>query len=233
MQKRLIYIFTLIRGVLICFIGFIFILYLGLSEKRLLICFLGLLGSIIIFLLYIKPIFCPRRALIFLIISGFYVLGGIEEHIERNENKFKYAILEGNIKAIQECIDSGEAVSGRREEWGGETPLMMAFHLGTSQNNILRMQLQIQHQFEDRILDVIKVLVENKADVNESDRYATPLYYAISHRYKSIAIYLLEKGADATMKMPNGETPLGYAIHQKDNELENIIQNHLNKNKAK
>ncbi|AXR64039.1 ankyrin repeat domain-containing protein [Leptospira mayottensis] len=58
-------------------------------------------------------------------------------------------------------------------------------------------------------IQIVKQLVEHGANVNGKDVYQqTPLYDASS---KEIAQYLLQQGADPTVKNGSGETPLKYA----------------------
>lgn len=46
-------------------------------------------------------------------------------------------------------------------------------------------------------IDIVKLLFENKADINAADNYQhTPLHFANLYKHIDIKLYLMEKGAD-------------------------------------
>ena len=67
---------------------------------------------------------------------------------------------------------------------------------------------------EEGHLEVVKILVQNGADVNFRclDMY-TPLLIAIKYNHFEIAEYLLQNGADPNARGYNNKTPLHYAAH--------------------
>lgn len=60
--------------------------------------------------------------------------------------------------------------------------------------------------------NIVKILIENGADVNLKDkRGSTPLYWAAFRNNFEIAKMLLEKGADVNIKNNDGATPRDFA----------------------
>jgi len=58
----------------------------------------------------------------------------------------------------------------------------------------------------DGRIDSVKFLVELGADVNKKDRFGwAPLHYAASEGYDDICRYLLEHGADSSVKTKQGQ----------------------------
>ncbi len=59
---------------------------------------------------------------------------------------------------------------------------------------------------EDNALELVRLLVEAGADVDAAQRSGwTPLHQASAHGFESLASYLLESGADRTLKGENGQ----------------------------
>jgi len=74
--------------------------------------------------------------------------------------------------------------------------------------------------------EIVKLLVENGANVNYQDKYikSTPLIDAVNSDEKIIVNYLIEHGADKTKKDKSGKTALDYAIKSNNKELIQLLQ---------
>lgn len=74
-------------------------------------------------------------------------------------------------------------------------------------------------------LDLVKILVENGADVNLCSKKKNyhPLMYACNKDCPEIVKYLLEKGADPNIKSNTGWTVLMFAIYYNANECVKIL----------
>ena len=76
--------------------------------------------------------------------------------------------------------------------------------------------------------DIVKLLIENKADVNWKDGFqTTALMYAASKGNKDISILLLDNGADINASDGQGNTVLSAAKVSNNKELIKYIQDLL------
>ena len=75
----------------------------------------------------------------------------------------------------------------------------------------------------NKIFQIIKLLVENGADINASDRYGdTVLIYAIQDLHFDIIKYLIQNGADIHHVNKKGKTPLMVAVDNSPFEFPNV-----------
>lgn len=125
------------------------------------------------------------------------------------------ACLQGNIDAVKKLIKAGVDVT-KKFNFGatrGATPLLFAcmFNVGKS---------------ADRI-EIIKILIDAGANVNEKRKGMTLLHFAVQYAGdKAIIELLLANGLDINSKNNSGETPLyGAAFHSKIEWVEALIKN--------
>jgi ankyrin repeat protein len=101
-------------------------------------------------------------------------------------------------KKLQEFLLSNQFTAIHKNE-NGETPL----HVIIASSNIT--------EFEK--LEYVKYCVENKCDVNASDKNnITPLHIASKYQLKDIVVYLIQNGAKVNSIDTQHKTPLHYAV---------------------
>lgn len=83
-------------------------------------------------------------------------------------------------------------------------------------------------------LEIVKLLVERGADVNEgADGVGTPLYFAVQQDNHLITQFLLERGANPNLTTADGFSPMTNAlIHRNKDNIRLMIQYGGNLNKA-
>jgi ankyrin repeat protein len=85
--------------------------------------------------------------------------------------------------------------------------------LSKSKERPLNMAVMMGH------LDVVKLLIEHGAKVNQTSNYSTPLSMAVRSNYKEIAEYLLENGASVNPIDNSCESALEVACGRNDLEM--------------
>jgi ankyrin repeat protein len=81
-------------------------------------------------------------------------------------------------------------------------------------------------------LQIAKLLIEKKADVNWKDGFkTTALMYAVSIGNKNMVTLLLDNGADFNANDGQGNTVLSAAKEGKNEEVIQIIENRIKSNK--
>ena len=120
-----------------------------------------------------------------------------------NEKLLESAIR-GNLEEMKECLKNGADVN-YQESIEGRTALIYA-----CRNNENR-------EYQTKM---IQTLIEHGADVNQCDKYKTPLLYAtIEDKVNFEAIKLLvENGADVNKELQVGTTALSWCVMTKSNE---------------
>ena len=74
-------------------------------------------------------------------------------------------------------------------------------------------------------LDIVKLLLSKKADVNLSDENGTTaLIYATMFKNKDIILALLGSNADKSMKDKTGKTAFEYAVNSADETIINVLK---------
>ena len=76
-------------------------------------------------------------------------------------------------------------------------------------------------------LDIVKILVENKAELEcENIRYETALFISIDKEHEDISKYLIQKGANVNLTVPDRSGPLFMAIcNGQVNVVKLLLQN--------
>jgi hypothetical protein len=98
----------------------------------------------------------------------------------------------------------------------GTTPL-----IAVAQNSIMDKDIQ---------LTIVEKLIESKSDVNVQEEYGkTPLILATESNSPKIVNKLLLSGADINIKDQHNETALDIAISNEMAEIQQIIQDYINK----
>src|SRR5690606_2663264 len=72
----------------------------------------------------------------------------------------------------------------------------------------------------------ITAALDAGADVNEPDKFATPLYYAVSRQHLHAARLLVERGADVNAGSKIGGPPLKSAVAKSRSELIVLLLEH-------
>jgi ankyrin repeat protein len=100
--------------------------------------------------------------------------------------------------------------------YSGETPLMQV-----AQNSIIN---------KDTQLNIVEQLIKARANINCQDKYGkTPLILATESNSPKIVSKLLESGADISIRDKHGETALDIAVSNEMAEIQQIIQDYINK----
>lgn len=90
--------------------------------------------------------------------------------------------------------------------------------------------LNLVDVLETNAINNFKVALDDGADINGLDGEGwTALQKASRGGYKRMVIFLLENGADATIKDKQGYDALFYATYEKRDEIVEILINHLDK----
>lgn len=137
------------------------------------------------------------------------------------------AIETGNIQKIKKLISKGYDVNAA--SGGGQNMLTLAFRYGHRKISPFRDTLQISlmtpEQVEDKILEILKILIENGADINVLDEQdSAPLHRAAARNQTRIVRMLINKGADVNLKGRSGNYPLNYAAdHPSTSEIIEIL----------
>jgi len=115
------------------------------------------------------------------------------------------AVKYGDVKKVKELLVNGVDVNSK--DVNGCMPIHEAMREG------------------EHALDIVRVLVEHKADVNgKSNRGSTALHGAVAFLSQDIVDYLLVNGADPTIKNSFGKTPLDIASMSEFQKNKHIYQ---------
>jgi len=145
----------------------------------------------------------------------YYILDLHKNHSTNNIYKLNIAIQNDDIEKVQELIKvtnlNGNYIGDDCDvAEGGFIDCLSPLQTGCSIGNY----------------EIVKLLVENGANVNYQDKYikSTPLIDAVNSDEKIIVNYLIEHGADKTKKDKSGKTALDYAIKSNNKELIQLLQ---------
>jgi ankyrin repeat protein len=146
---------------------------------------------------------------------------------------FFKAIQDGEVAKVKEYVEKDKSLVNAVDSSNGinETALGIVAFGGNKELTELLIKNGANVNFQDAFgvapihgaartnkLDVIKVLVENKADINlpTTTGKETPLHYAAKYNNPDVVKYFLEKGAKKDEKDASGNTP--YDVAKKENE---------------
>ncbi len=129
------------------------------------------------------------------------------------------AAWHGNLSAIEALMKHGANVRGREEKYRG-TPAGWADYAGhkKARDLILRGPIDMIEAIQYGLIDRVQmVLDEDPASVNrpfrhyglfpwDAEAWHTPLAYAVTRGCEEIVRLLIERGADATLRSPEGKT---------------------------
>ena len=140
------------------------------------------------------------------------------------------AIETGDIQKIEKLVSKGYDVNAA--SGGGQNMLTLAFCYGLRKISPFRDTRQISlmtpDQVEDKILEILKILIENGADINVlNEQGKAPIHFAAARNQTRIVRMLIEKSADINLKSKFGDYPLNYAAgHPCNSEIiEMLIAN--------
>ena len=120
-----------------------------------------------------------------------------------NENIYLYmAAQEGNYQNVERLLANGASPNS-----------FLKF------NSVTSLAIASQNGF----FDIVKLLVENGADVNLTKDGYTPLYRAVQEERYNIAQYLIDKSADINYVQANGLTSLFYAVYKNWPKMVNLL----------
>ena len=77
-------------------------------------------------------------------------------------------------------------------------------------------------------LNVVEELIQNwKVDINIHDKFhSTPINLAAEYNHSSVVDYLLQKGANPSIKDEEGKDAMDWAKEKANQEIINLLQNH-------
>lgn len=165
-----------------------------------------------------------------------------------------YAADQGNLSAIERCLQQGVTVDARNRE--GMTPLMYAvssskgklpvmYAASNSIDELLKVikylivkgadvnakdeggRTPLMHATQAGCLDIVKYLIIEGADVNAKDNYnGTPLLRAAWNGHLDVVAYLITKGADVNARDGYGNTPLNRAAEYGYRDVATLLKQH-------
>ena len=122
-----------------------------------------------------------------------------------DENKAKAIYIRYRVAELRHKRKDRQAMDARDKD--GRTPLLLAAIAGE--------------------LDVVKVLVDNGADVNARDNVGTmPLMWAAFMGELEVIKFLMDKGADVNAKDKDGRTPLIFAKSEGHPDVVKFLKQH-------
>ena len=134
----------------------------------------------------------------------------------------------GYPEGVKLLLSRGAQINARSSS--GETALMMSLMVLASKSLPNAPPVSTYHQ-HNRDADTIRLLIENKADVNiKSNSGATALLYSIFSRDPQICKLLLDAGADINHRLPNGVSMLQFARKNSSPEIVKLLKNYRDDN---
>lgn len=156
------------------------------------------------------------------------------------------AVKANNLIEASQLLENGAYVNERNAL--GYSPLMLSAALGNYQMTELLLSAGADvHMLDTRmgatplhfaaesgVVPVADVLVKHGAFLNlvSPTNGNTPLYVAVWHRNPSMVAYLLDQGADWTMKARGVLTPLALAQNVGDKNIVDILQTYIEKSET-
>jgi ankyrin repeat protein len=122
---------------------------------------------------------------------------------ERVNKLFLESVTEGNASQAERLLKAGAELDAKNED--GNTPLVIAAERGH--------------------LEVAKVLIEHKADINAKAHMFgfNPLIMAASQGHGEMAGFLIDNGADVNATDPHGSTALMWAVIGKHHNVVKLL----------
>ena len=124
------------------------------------------------------------------------------------------AIAKGNVRAVEKFLQTEDL------ETGPSAPSYLIEAIDWLPSFFRREYTPTEEQIERRnviIYDMVKLLIEHGADINQSGRSGdTPLIVALSRRMPKVAHYLVEQGASVNIFNNRSDSPLMYASAEVD-----------------
>lgn len=147
-----------------------------------------------------------------LLLSILFTCGCTDYGFTDYNRIFRQECKKGNVAEVKRLITSGKIDINKMADISGPTPLMWASSYGQ--------------------LEVVKILIENGADVNMKDGANwTALTCSAKKGYDSVVKFLLEHGAETDNKESPGYTALSLAsIHGYEKTVEVLLQYKANVN---
>ena len=137
--------------------------------------------------------------------------GNIDALGEYGCTPLHYACREGNLEIVKFLLENGSN-NNKTNRYSTIYPIFDAI---TSNN-------------EKTLFSILKLLIDNGADVNNSDSFGnTLLHYAVDRENKDLIELLINAGCDINKTFRHDrDTPLHYACFQKNEKLiSTLIQN--------
>ena len=149
---------------------------------------------------------------------------------------FFKAVKDGEVAKVKEYLEKDKSLVNAIDSSNGinETALGIVTFAGNKELTELLIKNGANVNFQDAFgvapihgaartnkLDVVKVLLDNKADVNlpTTTGKETPLHYAARFNNPDIVKFLIEKGAKKDTKDVSGNTPLDAAKKENSDKV--------------
>ncbi len=144
----------------------------------------------------------------------------------RSYNDLSGAVGRGDSDRIKALISKGYDVNAHTS--GGQTLLTWAFWYPYPNKTIWKDDMPLliltPQEKEDKVLQVIEVLLDNGANINAIDGWGdAPIHLAVSGDRARVVEMLLHRGADVNMKNGHGDTPLIVAVEANDIEMTTLL----------
>lgn len=157
--------------------------------------------------------------ILFIVLIGCSIKGIIDDIVFEKNANLKEAILSGDPELVKRKIKEGYDVNSKDEN--GFTMLTLTFQFFYKER--AKKGTYWEKKQSQIILDMLKILIDNNANINILDDYSgmAPLHYAVSEKsllFREIRIkivkLLIDRGADVNLVTKEGNAPLHIVIDE-------------------
>ncbi|WP_342026022.1 ankyrin repeat domain-containing protein [Cytobacillus pseudoceanisediminis] len=136
-------------------------------------------------------------------------------------------LVEMNPKLVTEYANDGFTALGLASYLGHKEIVEYLVQKGADVNSASKNSMKVMplhSAVATKKVDIAEVLLKNGAKVNaKQDSGWTPLHEAALHGHSDMIKLLLRFGADKTIKKDDGDTPLDVALHNKKENVADLL----------